>query len=166
MSLFIYREGIEKTNVGYATAMSEFYLLVIIISITIVLWLANKWCERSPELSRLRLGLGQWLVRTSRRIRRSRGEPGLTQALQKTVDLCRLARLGVRLSVSDLLDRHDGVQGSQGYLRSGDLIPWLQFEPNWKGWESLGLSPDTITRAVERARPVPQARREYRDRSR
>jgi multiple sugar transport system permease protein len=25
-----------------------------------------------------------------------------------------------------------------------DLIPWLQFEPNWKGWESLGLSPDTI----------------------
>jgi multiple sugar transport system permease protein len=25
-----------------------------------------------------------------------------------------------------------------------DIIPWLQFEPNWKGWESLGLSPDTI----------------------
>ena len=31
MSLFIYREGIEKTNVGYATALSQFYLLVIII---------------------------------------------------------------------------------------------------------------------------------------
>jgi multiple sugar transport system permease protein len=25
-----------------------------------------------------------------------------------------------------------------------ELIPWLQFEPNWKGWASLGLSPDTI----------------------
>jgi multiple sugar transport system permease protein len=25
-----------------------------------------------------------------------------------------------------------------------DLIPWLQFAPNWKGWASLGLSPDTI----------------------
>ncbi len=25
-----------------------------------------------------------------------------------------------------------------------DIIPWIQFEPNWKGWESLGLSPDTI----------------------
>jgi multiple sugar transport system permease protein len=24
-----------------------------------------------------------------------------------------------------------------------DIIPWLQFKPNWKGWESLGLSPDT-----------------------
>jgi multiple sugar transport system permease protein len=26
----------------------------------------------------------------------------------------------------------------------GHLIPWLDFEPNWKGWRSLGLSPDTI----------------------
>jgi multiple sugar transport system permease protein len=24
------------------------------------------------------------------------------------------------------------------------LIPWIQFAPNWKGWASLGLSPDTI----------------------
>ena len=30
-------------------------------------------------------------------------------------------------------------------IYDGDLVPWLQFEPNWKGWESLGLSPDTIT---------------------
>ncbi len=29
-------------------------------------------------------------------------------------------------------------------IYQGELIPWLQFEPNWKGWESLGLSPDTI----------------------
>lgn len=46
VSLFIYREGIEKTNVGYATALSQFYLLIIIIGITIILWLANKWIER------------------------------------------------------------------------------------------------------------------------
>ncbi len=26
----------------------------------------------------------------------------------------------------------------------GHLIPWLDFEPSWKGWRSLGLSPDTI----------------------
>jgi multiple sugar transport system permease protein len=24
------------------------------------------------------------------------------------------------------------------------LIPWAQFAPNWKGWASIGLSPDTI----------------------
>ena len=26
----------------------------------------------------------------------------------------------------------------------GHLIPWLDFMPSWKGWRSLGLSPDTI----------------------
>ena len=26
----------------------------------------------------------------------------------------------------------------------GHLIPWLDFTPDWKGWRSLGLSPDTI----------------------
>ena len=46
VSLFIYREGIEKTNVGYATALSQFYLLLIIVSITLFLWLANKWVQR------------------------------------------------------------------------------------------------------------------------
>jgi multiple sugar transport system permease protein len=46
VSLFIYREGIQKTNVGYATAMSQFYLLVVIISITIVLWLASKVVQK------------------------------------------------------------------------------------------------------------------------
>src|SRR5215213_2465887 len=46
VSLFIYREGIQKTNVGYASAMSQLYLLIIIVSVTIVLWLANKWVRK------------------------------------------------------------------------------------------------------------------------
>ncbi len=29
-------------------------------------------------------------------------------------------------------------------ITQGKLIPWLQFQPDWKGWRSLGLSPDTI----------------------
>ena len=30
-------------------------------------------------------------------------------------------------------------------VTQGDIIPWVgQFQPNWKGWRSLGLSPDTI----------------------
>jgi multiple sugar transport system permease protein len=29
-------------------------------------------------------------------------------------------------------------------ISQGHLIPWLQYEPDWKGWRSLGLSPDTI----------------------
>ncbi|MEJ2035134.1 MAG: carbohydrate ABC transporter permease [Maritimibacter sp.] len=26
----------------------------------------------------------------------------------------------------------------------GNLVPWFNFHPNWLGWRSLGLSPDTI----------------------
>jgi multiple sugar transport system permease protein len=29
-------------------------------------------------------------------------------------------------------------------VTQGHLIPWIDFTPNWKGWRSLGLSPDTI----------------------
>jgi len=31
-------------------------------------------------------------------------------------------------------------------VTQGHLIPWVNFTPNWKGWRSLGLSPDTIFR--------------------
>jgi multiple sugar transport system permease protein len=27
----------------------------------------------------------------------------------------------------------------------GHLIPWVDFQPDWRGWRSLGLSPDTIS---------------------
>jgi len=31
-------------------------------------------------------------------------------------------------------------------VTQGHLIPWLDFQPDWKGWRSLGLSPDTLLR--------------------
>ncbi|HRA46725.1 MAG TPA: hypothetical protein PK819_01490, partial [Thermomicrobiales bacterium] len=29
-------------------------------------------------------------------------------------------------------------------LTQGNLVPWLQYTPDWKGWRLIGLSPDTI----------------------
>ncbi len=29
-------------------------------------------------------------------------------------------------------------------VTQGHLLPWVNFQPDWKGWRSLGLSPDTI----------------------
>ena len=29
-------------------------------------------------------------------------------------------------------------------VTQGHLVPWLDFQPDWKGWRSLGLSPDTF----------------------
>jgi multiple sugar transport system permease protein len=31
-------------------------------------------------------------------------------------------------------------------VTQGHLIPWVDFQPDWKGWRSLGLSPDTVGR--------------------
>jgi multiple sugar transport system permease protein len=31
-------------------------------------------------------------------------------------------------------------------VTQGHLIPWLDFQPDWKGWRSIGLSPDSIFR--------------------
>jgi multiple sugar transport system permease protein len=29
-------------------------------------------------------------------------------------------------------------------VTQGHLVPWIDFKPDWRGWRSLGLSPDTI----------------------
>jgi multiple sugar transport system permease protein len=29
-------------------------------------------------------------------------------------------------------------------VTQGHIVPWLDFTPSWKGWQSLGLSPDSI----------------------
>jgi multiple sugar transport system permease protein len=29
-------------------------------------------------------------------------------------------------------------------VTQGHLVPWVDFQPDWRGWRSLGLSPDTI----------------------
>ena len=42
-------------------------------------------------------------------------------------------------------------------ITQGHLIPWVEFEPDWKGWQSLGLSPDTIFEQSSRARRVHEA---------
>jgi multiple sugar transport system permease protein len=29
-------------------------------------------------------------------------------------------------------------------VMQGNLVPWVDFQPSWKGWRSLGMSPETI----------------------
>ena len=38
-------------------------------------------------------------------------------------------------------------------VTQGHLVPWFDFAPSWKGWQSLGLSPDTIF-AISNVRDV------------
>jgi multiple sugar transport system permease protein len=43
VSSFIYREYRDRSNVGYGTMLAEFYLVIIIIFVTGLLTLANRW---------------------------------------------------------------------------------------------------------------------------
>ncbi len=46
VSSFIYREYRDRSNVGYGTALAEFYLIAIIIFLSIALVLTTRWVSR------------------------------------------------------------------------------------------------------------------------
>jgi multiple sugar transport system permease protein len=46
VSSFIYREYRDRSNVGYGTALAEFYLIAIVIFITIALLVTTRWVSR------------------------------------------------------------------------------------------------------------------------
>jgi len=46
VSSFIYREYRDRSNVGYGTALAEFYLIMIIIFITLALLFTTRWVRR------------------------------------------------------------------------------------------------------------------------
>lgn len=43
---FIFREYRDRSNVGYGTALAQFYLIIIIIFITVLLSLVGRWMRR------------------------------------------------------------------------------------------------------------------------
>ena len=46
VSSFIYREYRDRSNVGYGTMLAEFYLVIIIIFVSLLLTLASRWMRR------------------------------------------------------------------------------------------------------------------------
>lgn len=47
VSSFIFREYRDRSNVGYGTMLAEFYLVLIIIFITLLLSIANRWVKKT-----------------------------------------------------------------------------------------------------------------------
>lgn len=47
VSSFIFREYRDRSNVGYGTMLAEFYLVLIIIFITLLLSFANRWVKKT-----------------------------------------------------------------------------------------------------------------------
>jgi multiple sugar transport system permease protein len=61
-----------------------------------------------------------------------------------------LVLVGRDLPVPDLLDVTTAFKLQKDLLQ-GSVVPWLEFAPSWKGFASIGLSPDTIGIDMTRA---------------
>ena len=44
---FIYREYRDRSNVGYGTMLTQFYFILIVISLTVILSLISRWMKRA-----------------------------------------------------------------------------------------------------------------------
>jgi multiple sugar transport system permease protein len=50
VSSFIYREYRDRSNVGYGTALAMFYLVIIIVVLTVLLKTTNRWTRESQAI--------------------------------------------------------------------------------------------------------------------
>eukprot|EP01036_Dinobryon_divergens_P039076 gene39076-51421_t len=116
---FIFREYRDRSNVGYGTLLALVYLILIVIFITVLLKVLNKAYQRNQSTRRLVAIVGRILVYVGL----------LLWAL-----IC-LFPIYWTLTTSTKI-APDVMQGH--------MVPWGDFSPDWKGWRSLGLSPDTI----------------------
>ena len=46
MTSFIFREYRDRSNVGYGTLLAMVYLIIIIVFVTLLLKLVNRWMRR------------------------------------------------------------------------------------------------------------------------
>ena len=46
VSSFIFREYRDRSNVGYGTMLAEFYLIIIIVFVTLLLKLASRYMQK------------------------------------------------------------------------------------------------------------------------
>ena len=131
VSSFIYREYRDRSNVGYGTMLAEVYLVIIIIFVT-------ACCSKFVGACRMSIDRGAGASRpisatAARRQRRTRQVliygALLFWAFVSLFPIYWTMTTSFKVAVD---------------VTQGHLIPWVDFQPDWKGWRSLGLSPDTI----------------------
>ena len=132
MTSFIYREYRDRSNVGYGTLLAMFYLVVIVIALT--------------GLMRGLQPLDAALLVTDRRSFRDSDSDLAYRARWWT---SRAVIYGVLIlwAIVCIFPIYWTITTSFKMapdVMQGHLVPFLDFEPAWLGWRSLGLSPDTI----------------------
>eukprot|EP01037_Dinobryon_pediforme_P015326 gene15326-15471_t len=121
VSSFIFREYRDRSNVGYGTMLAEFYFLLIAIFISLLLALSSRimLTPAAPPRRNLRNILLRVFIYGA--------------LLLWTFIALFPIYWTVTTSFKTAVD-----------VTQGHLIPFIDFMPDWRGWRSLGLSPDRI----------------------
>ena len=129
VSSFIFREYRDRSNVGYGTMLAEVYLIIIIIFISLLLRFVSRWMQREE----------QHMTQPSRQF-------AAVQIMREAACLIYGALLlWAFICLFPIYWTISTSFKTAVNVTQGDIIPWVgRFQPDWKGWRSLGLSPDTI----------------------
>ena len=140
LSLYIYREGVESGNVGYATAIAMVFLIVVLVSVTALL---IRCRPRVSETSSTRgSGETEAVMSTaemrgysaSRAIQRQAalGRTGIYAALIVWAIIC-LFPLYWTVTTS--------IKPREAVLQGPKYVPWVDFQPDNKGWFPILYEP-------------------------
>ena len=136
---FIYREYRDRSNVGYGTLLAMVYLVLIVIVVTLLLALFNRLLRRSRTGSA-----------NDRRRSATAAAPRLLRLARR--DLRRRWRSGRFVCLFPIYWTVTTSFKTAPDVTQGHLVPFVDYQPDWRGWRSLGLSPDTIARDLDPAR--------------
>ena len=147
---FIYREYRDRSNVGYGTLLAMVYLVLIIVFVTLLLELFNRLLRKSHGLD------------ANERETLPPSRAGFWRVARR--HLWRADRSGRSFASFPIYWTITTSFKTAPDVTQGQLIPFVDFSPDWRGWRSLGLSPDTIGEISTRPPGVPQALLEQRHR--
>jgi multiple sugar transport system permease protein len=139
-SSYIYRVYSDRLNVGYGSTLAITYLIIILAALSAALVIAARLVQRFSSPIALRSEEGFFdqaafeYVRRSDRALPSVSRPLIWATLLAWAFICLFPIYWtVSTSFKSPLD-----------VMRGNLIPFVDFIPHWRGWSAIGLTPDTI----------------------
>ena len=149
---FIFREYRDRSNVGYGTMLAMVYLVLIVIFMTdpdetrralreTADLRARRMTDTRPDLSRQR---HRPCATTAN------GGPAASPSIRVLILWAIICLFPIYWTLTTSFKMAPDVM-------KGNMIPWVDFTPRWKGWEAIGLSPETLVQRKHGARRVHEA---------
>ena len=124
---FIFREYRDRSNVGYGTLLAMVYLVLIVIFVTLLLK-AGQPMDGEACMSAI------FKDHDADRKSIPNGGPAAFAIYAALLTWTVICLFPIFWTITTSFKLAPDVM-------KGNLIPWWDFTPRWKGWESIGLSP-------------------------